>query len=104
MGSIFRILPLTDSAVVMLHVRYIQGSVPGCLLAALKTTKIVIAMPVTYTNLFATTVVDIFSIIIPITGGYLEKAHFSFTLFFCSVLVLGLKQESLGIWPESNLI
>lgn len=88
----------------MLLVGYIQNSAPGCPMVALKTTSTVIAMPVTYTNLFATTAVAIFSTMTPITGGYLEKDHFSFTLFFSSLLVLGLKQESLGIWPESNLI
>lgn len=38
-----------------------------------KTTNVVIAMPITYTNLFATTAVTIFSTMTPITGGYLEK-------------------------------
>lgn len=85
-------------SVVMLCVGEIQNSDPKCLIAELETTEIVIAMPVTNTNLFAITAV------IAITGGYLEKAHFSFTLSFCSLLVLGLRQESLGIWPENNLI
>lgn len=90
--------------VVVVHVGYIQAAVPGCLGAALKTTATVIAMPVTYTSLSATPIVDISTTVTPITRGYLEKARFSFTLSFYSLFVLGLKQESLGIWPESNLI
>lgn len=73
-------------------------------MAALVSAEMVIAMAVTYTKLLATTAVTIFSTIIPVTGGYLEKAHFSFAISFCSLFVLGLRQASLGIWPESNLI
>lgn len=60
-------------------------------MAALGSTEIVIVMPVPYTNIFTTTAVIIFSTIMPVTGEYLEKAHFSFTLSFCILLVLGLR-------------
>lgn len=49
-------------------------------MVALEKAEIVTAMPVTYINLLATSVVGISGTITPVTGGYLEKAHFSFPL------------------------
>lgn len=53
---------------------------------SLESSEIVIAVPVTYTSLFTTTAVIVFSTITPVTGGYLDKAPFSFTLSFAASL------------------
>lgn len=73
-------------SVVMLHVGYVQNSAPGFLMPSLESSEIVIAVPVTYTSLFTTTAVIVFSTITPVTGGYLDKAPFSFTLSFAASL------------------
>lgn len=57
-----------------------------CLMAALESPEMVTVVPVTYTSLFAAATVTIFSTITPVAGGYLEKAHFGFTLSFAASL------------------
>lgn len=57
----------------MLCVGYIQSSAPECLMAALESTEIVIAMPVPYTNIFTITAVIIFRTIILSQEGIWRK-------------------------------